>query len=76
MRMSFVSMLLPFAIHLLELTENYIFPDNPDGQPCFVLDGPGPPVVTISYLAFLQCCLLPKIGVLIVDYMIVRNSFV
>ena len=67
------SMLLPFAIHLgWNWMQNYVFPDNPMGSHVFVLDGP-PPVVTISYLAFFTMLLLPKIGVLIIDYMIVRK---
>lgn len=67
------SMLLPIAIHFgWNLTQNYIFPDNPAGQHLFVLAGP-PPTVTISYLAFFTMLLLPKISLFILNTLIVRH---
>lgn len=67
------SLLIPFAIHYgWNLTQNYIFPGTATGNHIFVLTVP-PPTVTISYLAFFTMLLLPKISVLIVDYVIVKR---
>lgn len=67
------SLLIPFAIHYgWNLTQNYIFPDTATGNHIFTLAAP-PPSVTISYLAFFTMLLLPKISVLIVDYLIVKR---
>ena len=67
------SLLIPFAIHYgWNLTQNYIFPDNPTGNHIFTLVTP-PPTVTISYLAFFTMLLLPKISVLVIDYLIVKQ---
>ncbi len=67
------SLLLPFAIHYgWNLTQNYIFPDTPTGNHIFTLVTP-PPTVTISYLAFFTMLLLPKISVLLIDYLIVKQ---
>ncbi len=67
------SLLMPFAIHYgWNLTQNYIFPETAIGNHIFTLAAP-PPIVTISYIAFFTMLLLPKIAVLIVDYLIVRT---
>jgi len=67
------SLLIPFAIHYgWNLTQNYIFPDTATGNHIFTLAAP-PPSVTISYLAFFTMLLLPKIAVLIVNYLIVKR---
>ena len=67
------SLLIPFAIHYgWNLTQNYIFPETAIGSHIFTLEAP-PPIVTISYVAFFTMLLLPKIAVLIVDYLIVRR---
>lgn len=67
------SILIPFAIHFgWNLTQNYIFPDTATGNHIFILATP-PPEVTISYLAFFTMLLLPKISVLIIDYLIIKK---
>jgi membrane protease YdiL (CAAX protease family) len=67
------SLLIPFAIHFgWNLTQNYIFPDTATGNHVFTLATP-PPEVTISYLAFFTMLLLPKISVVVVDYLIIRK---
>jgi uncharacterized protein len=66
------SLLIPFAIHFgWNLTQNYIFPESLNGHHIFTLAAP-PPIVTISYIAFLTMLLLPKIAVIIVNYLIIR----
>ena len=66
------SLLIPFAIHYgWNLTQNYIFPDTPTGNHIFILAAP-PPTVTISYLAFFTMLLLPKVSVIVIDYLIVK----
>lgn len=67
------SLLIPFAIHFgWNLTQNYIFPDTTAGNHVFVLVTP-PPEVTISYLAFFTMLLLPKISIIIIDYLIIKT---
>ncbi len=67
------SLLIPFAIHFgWNLTQNYIFPDTATGNHIFILAEP-PPTVTISYLAFFTMLFLPKIAVLLVNYLIVKK---
>jgi uncharacterized protein len=67
------SLLIPFAIHFgWNLTQNYIFPDTATGNHIFILATPRPEV-TISYLAFFTMLLLPKISILIVDYLILKK---
>lgn len=67
------SLLIPFAIHYgWNLTQNYIFPDTATGNHILTLAAP-PPTVTISYLAFFTMLLLPKISVLVLDYIIVKR---
>ena len=67
------SILIPFAIHFgWNLTQNYIFPDTAAGNHVFILATP-PPEVTISYLAFFTMLLLPKISVLIFNYLIIKK---
>lgn len=67
------SILIPFAIHYgWNLTQNYIFSETPTGNHIFTLVTP-PPTVTISYLAFFTMLLLPKISVIVIDYLIVKQ---
>lgn len=67
------SLLIPFAIHYgWNLTQNYIFPGNAAGNHIFTLAEP-PPSVTISYFAFFTMLLLPKISVLTIDYLIIKQ---
>lgn len=67
------SLLIPFAIHFgWNLMQNYIFPDTAIGNHILILATP-PPEVTISYLAFFTMLLLPKISILIVDYLIIKK---
>jgi membrane protease YdiL (CAAX protease family) len=67
------SLLIPFAIHFgWNLTQNYIFPGSTTGTHIFTLAAP-PPTVAISYTAFFSMLLLPKITVLIINYLIVKN---
>lgn len=67
------SLLIPFAIHYgWNLTQNYIFPETITSNHIFTLAAP-PPTVTISYIAFFTMQLLPKISVLIVDFLIVKR---
>lgn len=67
------SLLFPFAIHFgWNLTQNYIFPDTANGQHIFVTAGT-PPEVTISYIAFFALLLAPKIAVITLNYIIVKQ---
>lgn len=67
------SLLIPFAIHFgWNLVQNYIFPDTATGQHVFILSKP-PPEITISYLSFFVMILVPKVSVLIIDYLIIRK---
>lgn len=67
------SLLLPFAIHYgWNLTQNYIFPDSSTGNHIFTLAAP-PPSVTVSYLIFFTLLLLPKVSVLLANYLIVKQ---
>lgn len=67
------SLLFPFAIHFgWNLTQNYIFPDTANGQHIFILSGT-PPTVTISYVAFFALLLIPKIAVIVCNYIIVKQ---
>jgi uncharacterized protein len=67
------SLLIPFAIHFgWNLTQNYIFPGTATGNHILSLAAP-PPTVTISYFAFYAMLLVPKIAVLVIDYLIVKR---
>ena len=67
------SLLFPLSIHFgWNLTQNYIFPDTATGQHIFITAGPLP-VVTISYVAFFSLLLIPKIAVVVFNYIIVRQ---
>ncbi len=67
------SLLIPFAIHYgWNIAQNYIFPGSPTGNHIFTLAAT-PPTITISYFAFFTMLLLPKISVLVVDYLIVKR---
>ena len=67
------SLLIPFAIHYgWNLTQNYIFPDTSIGNHILTLAAPSP-IVTVSYFAFFIMLLLPKISVLVIDYLIVKR---
>ncbi|NOT76876.1 MAG: CPBP family intramembrane metalloprotease [Cyclobacteriaceae bacterium] len=67
------SLLIPFAIHFgWNLTQNYIFPDTHTGNHVFELALP-PPIVTVSYLTLFVMLLLPKISVILFNYLVVRQ---
>ena len=67
------SLLIPFSIHYgWNLTQNYIFPDTSIGNHILTLAAPSP-IVTVSYFAFFIMLLLPKISVLVIDYLIVKR---
>lgn len=67
------SILLPFAIHFgWNYVQNFVFPDSASGQHLFMLAAP-PPEVTISYLAFYTMLMVPKLLVLVLNYLIVRQ---
>ena len=68
------SILIPFAIHLgWNLTQNFIFPDKPEGNHFFILAGQ-PPIVTVSYFVFFVMLLFPKISAIGIDYLIVKRQ--
>lgn len=68
------SILIPFAIHLgWNLTQNFIFPDRPEGNHLFILAAQ-PPIVTVSYFVFFAMLLLPKISAIGLDYLILRRQ--
>ena len=68
------SILIPFAIHLgWNLTQNFIFPDKPEGNHLFILAAP-PPIVTVSYFVFFIMLLVPKISAIGLDYLIVKRQ--
>lgn len=68
------SILIPFAIHLgWNLTQNFIFPDKPEGNHLFILATP-PPMVTVSYFDFFVMLLFPKISAIGLAYLIVRKQ--
>lgn len=68
------SILIPFAIHLgWNLTQNFIFPDKPEGNHVFILAAQ-PPVVTVSYFAYFVMLLFPKISAIAFDYLIIRSQ--
>lgn len=68
------SMLIPTAIHFgWNLTQNFIFPDRPEGDHIFILAGP-PPIVTVSYFIFFFLLLFPKVSALGLDYLIIKKQ--
>ena len=68
------SILIPFAIHLgWNLTQNFIFPDRPEGNHFFILAGQ-PPIVNVSYFVFFVMLLFPKISAIGIDYLIVKRQ--
>jgi membrane protease YdiL (CAAX protease family) len=67
------SLLIPFAIHFgWNLIQNFIFPEKLTGIHIFTLAAP-PPIVTVSYFVFFSMLLLPKISVLVLDYLILKT---
>ena len=67
------SLLIPFGIHFgWNLIQNYIFPETTTGNHIFILATP-PPTVTISYVTFFIMILLPKVFVLLSDYLIIKQ---
>ena len=67
------SLLIPFAIHFgWNLVQNFIFPGSTTGNHIFILSVP-PPTVTISYLSFYTMLLLPKVAVIAVCYLILKQ---
>jgi hypothetical protein len=68
------SILIPFAIHFgWNLTQNFVFPDNQDGNHFLILAAQ-PPIVTVSWFVFFVMLLLPKISAIGFDYLIVRKQ--
>ena len=68
------SILIPFAIHLgWNLTQNFVFPDRPEGNHFFILAAT-PPLVTVSYFVFFIMLLFPKISAIGLDYLIVKRE--
>jgi membrane protease YdiL (CAAX protease family) len=68
------SILIPFPIHLgWNLTQNFIFPDKPEGNHLFILAAQ-PPIVTVSYFVFFVMLFFPKISAIGLDYLIVRRQ--
>lgn len=68
------SILIPFSIHLgWNLTQNFVFPDKPEGNHLFILAAQ-PPIVTVSYFVFFIILLVPKISAIGLDYLIVRRQ--
>jgi uncharacterized protein len=68
------SILIPTAIHFgWNLTQNFIFPDRPEGNHIFVLAGT-PPIVTVSYFIFFLLLLFPKISAIGLDYFILKKQ--
>jgi len=68
------SILIPTAIHFgWNLTQNFIFPDRPEGNHIIVLAGI-PPIVTVSYFIFFLLLLFPKVSAIGLDYIIMKNQ--
>jgi len=68
------SILTPFAIHLgWNLTQNFIFPDKPEGNHVFILAAQ-PPIVTVSYFVFFVLLLFPKVSAIGLDYLIIKRQ--
>jgi len=67
------SLYIPFSIHFgWNFVQNFVFQDAAVGSHIFRLVAP-PSEVTISYFAFFTMLLLPKISILILDFLIVRR---
>ena len=68
------SILIPTAIHFgWNLTQNFIFPDGPEGNHIFILAGT-PPIVTVSYFIFFLLLLFPKVSAIGLDYLIMKKQ--
>lgn len=68
------SILIPFAIHAgWNLTQNFVFPDTPEGNHVFILASP-PPLVTVSYFIFFTMLLFPKFSAIGFNYLILRRE--
>ena len=68
------SILIPTAIHFgWNLTQNFIFPDRPEGNHIFILAGT-PPIVTVSYFLFFVLLLFPKVSAIGLDYLIIKKQ--
>ena len=68
------SILIPTAIHFgWNLTQNFIFPDRPEGNHIFILAGT-PPIVTVSYFIFFLLLLFPKLSAIGIDYLIMKKQ--
>ncbi len=67
------SILIPFAIHFgWNIIQNYIFPDTTTGNHVFVLEST-PPSVTISYFAFFVLLILPKLALIVFNFLILKR---
>jgi hypothetical protein len=68
------SILIPFTIHVAwNLTQNFIFPDTPEGNHFFILAAPSPSV-TVSYFVFFTMLLFPKISAIGLNYLILKQQ--
>ena len=68
------SILISTAIHFAwNLTQNFIFPDRPEGNHIFILANT-PPIVTVSYLIFFLLILFPKVSAIGLDYLIMKKQ--
>lgn len=68
------SILIPAAIHFgWNLTQDFIFPDRPEGNHIFILAGK-PPIVTVSYFIFFVLLLFPKVSAIGLDYLIMKKQ--
>lgn len=66
------SLYIPFFIHFgWNLVQNFIFPDGPFGNSLFITVSQ--PVVSITYLAYFTMLLFPKVSVILIDYLILKN---
>jgi membrane protease YdiL (CAAX protease family) len=68
------SILIPTTIHFgWNLTQNFIFPDQPEGSHIFIL-ARTPPIVTVSYFIFFLLLLFPKVSAIGLDYIIMQKQ--
>jgi hypothetical protein len=66
------SLLMPFAIHFgWNFIQNYVFPDSAVGNHVFILANQ--PTVTISYAIFFAIFFLPKIMIIVLNYLVLRR---
>ena len=67
------SIWIPFVIHFgWNMTQNFIFQEASTGNLIFILAAPLP-LIPVSYIAFFTLLLLPKIAILSIDFLIVKQ---